>query len=391
MKHAAWFLKESIGRLRRWDDIYKVLRKHLDTMPVGMPATLSGVERRILKAMFSIDEARLAVYMDWHFETADTIFKKAGGDLSLSRDAVITMLNAMEKKGAIYAKKVDGTWRYALHPLLIGMYEMQLPVLNSSYYLDIREYTTKILGIEYLTTAIPQTRVIPVERSVTPEHTISTYDEIRHIVETTAQDICLAECICRKAHAMLGEPCKMTDIKESCLAFGDFGAQYIRNGWGRSITKKETMDLLERLEKVGLVLQPSNEKAPEFICICCGCCCGVLEMINGMPRPADFVATNFYATLDTVSCTGCGKCLKRCQMNALVIEDNKAVLDDGKCIGCGLCIPTCKEGALKLVKKEVDTVPPESFEEKYKVIMAGKKSTVGKFWTAGKGALGVKP
>lgn len=384
-------MKDQLASLRKWDSPYKALRKHLDTMPVGLPATPTGVEQRILKTMFDIEEARLALFMDWRYQTADTIFEKADEALHISREDVDNMLSAMEKKGAIAAREVDGSWEFALHPFIIGMYEMQLPTHTPDLYLDLRKYAAPIFCIEYLTTAIPQFRVVPVEKSITPEHNIATYDEIRNIIENSNSDICIAECICRKAKAQLGEPCKVTDRKEACLGLGDFGAQYLRNGWGRKITKKEVMAHLDLCEKEGLVIQPSNEKNPEYYCLCCGCCCGVLEMMRSMPCPADFCASNFYAVLDTDSCNGCGKCLKRCQMKAFTMKDKTAVLNTGRCIGCGLCVTTCKTGALKLEKKDIETVPPESMEEKFEVIMAGKKGTVGKLISAAKGTFGLKP
>ncbi len=391
MKQVATAIKDKLIDLRQWDKTYKALQKHLDTLPVGLPATFSGVERRLLKAMFSIQEAKLAVYMDWHFETADTIFNKAGNALELSREQVEEMLSGMEKKGIIFAKEVDGVWQYALHPLIIGMYEMQLDRVNPGFYLDLREYVTKIWGIEYLTSAIPQMRVIPVEKSVTAEHNIATYDEVRNIIENTKMGISIAECICRKAKNLVGEPCKATDLKEACLGFQEFGEMYSRNGWGRPISKEEALARVDQAEKEGLVIQPSNEKDPQFICMCCGCCCGILEIMRTMPRPADFAASNYYVTLDTESCNGCGKCVRRCQMGAFEIKDKKAILDVGKCIGCGLCVTTCKTESLKLVKKEAETVPPENAEEMFDVIMAGKKGNVGRLVAATKGALGMKP
>jgi len=271
------------------------------------------------------------------------------------------------------------------------MYEMQVKWMTPGLYLDLREYATKMLGIEYLTTAIPQVRVVPVGKSITPEHSIATYDEIRNIIERTDRDICMAECICRKGKAMLGEPCKATDRLEACLGFGDFGDMYKRNGWARTITKEEALERLDQAEKEGLVIQPANEINPEYICLCCGCCCGILEMMSTMPRPADFAASNYFVALDETLCNGCGKCVRRCQMNAFVVKDKMAVLNIDKCIGCGLCVTTCKTGALKLVKKEVETVPPKNTEEMFQRIMAGKKGTVGKLLTATKGALGLKP
>jgi len=38
-------------------DIYTQLRQHLDTMPVGFPATKTGVELKLLKRFFTPKEA----------------------------------------------------------------------------------------------------------------------------------------------------------------------------------------------------------------------------------------------------------------------------------------------------------------------------------------------
>lgn len=100
------------------------------------------------------------------------------------------------------------------------------------------------------------------------------------------------------AKDLLDEPCKRTDRREVCLGLRDFHDMYARHGWGRTITKEEALAILDQSEKDGLVLRPSNEQEPQFICACCGCCCGVLEMMRIMSRPADFAASNFYAKLD---------------------------------------------------------------------------------------------
>ena len=44
-------------------DIYEKLAKHLDNLPGGFPRTPSGVEIRILRRLFTPDEAKLAVHL----------------------------------------------------------------------------------------------------------------------------------------------------------------------------------------------------------------------------------------------------------------------------------------------------------------------------------------
>lgn len=43
------------------DEIYRKLQKHLDSLPVDYPETESGVEIRILKHLFTPQEAEIAL------------------------------------------------------------------------------------------------------------------------------------------------------------------------------------------------------------------------------------------------------------------------------------------------------------------------------------------
>ena len=267
---------------------------------------------------------------------------------------------------------------------------MQVSRLSPALYMDTREYFLSGYSLEFLASKAPQFRVIPVERSVSPELGVASYDEVRQIVRRAGTRVGLAECICKKGQDLMGEPCKVTEEREVCFVLNGGADQYIRNGWARAITQEEAMETLARAEKAGLVLEPSNFQDPDFICACCKCCCGILENYAALPRPADFVACNFRAEVDEEKCVGCGKCVKRCQMDAVQVEDGKARILAERCIGCGLCVPTCKKEAVQLVKKERQTAPPEDHAALYDLIARGKGGTVGRYATAIKGLLGMK-
>lgn len=87
------------------------------------------------------------------------------------------------------------------------------------------------------------------------------------------------------------------------------------------------------------------------MCLCCGCCCGPLESYKRFEKPARFVNSNYYAVVDTGTCTACGNCEGRCQMEAITVGDVAAVNLD-RCIGCGLCVVACEFGVVTLVKKD---------------------------------------
>ena len=45
------------------DDIYQRLAKHLDKLPGGFPSTESGVELRLLRRLFTPEQAELAPHL----------------------------------------------------------------------------------------------------------------------------------------------------------------------------------------------------------------------------------------------------------------------------------------------------------------------------------------
>jgi ferredoxin len=215
-------------------------------------------------------------------------------------------------------------------------------------------------------------RVIPVEKSITDKNRIATYDEIRHIIERTDGKIGVADCICRRGKDLTGDPCRKTDRRSVCLGFRDYFETYLREGWVREISREEALDILRKSEEEGLVLQSTNEQEPQAVCACCGCCCGILATLRNIPNRADFVATNYFARVDTKECVGCGICVDRCHMDAIRIKDKKAQIDRMRCIGCGVCVPSCKPGALMMEKKEQECVPPKTTEDLYALIMSRK-------------------
>jgi ferredoxin len=155
----------------------------------------------------------------------------------------------------------------------------------------------------------------------------------------------------------------------------------LTNNLGRIVDQAEALAILGSAKQNALVLQPSNAKDADNICMCCGCCCGILRNMKRQSRPADFVASPFVAALDTEACDGCGTCELRCQMEAMVLDNGYATLDLDRCIGCGLCVPTCPSEALSLLRKpeaEQPFVPKDTDDTNIRLGQArGKLTTPG--------------
>jgi ferredoxin len=372
--------------MEKIEQAYIQLRRHLDRQPVGFPATRSGSELRILKHIFTPEEAEIATCLTYKPEPIEVVFARAA-HLAASPDALAEKLGAMDKKGGVGVVIKADRKHYCNLPLVVGMFEFQLDRLTPEFIKDFDAYTSdKRFGIDFISAKLPQMRTIPIAKSIRPQHRVSSFDEVAALVRQAQAPFVILECICRKKKGMEGKPCGVTDRKETCMAVGRVAEGAVRNRIGREIARDEAMAILEQNQKQGLVLQPSNTEQAEFICSCCGCCCGMLRMHRQLPRPLDYWVSNYHAVVDMAACNGCGTCEKRCQAGAIAVsaERQKAMLDLNRCIGCGACVPTCPQEAICLTKKSVEARPPQTWEELYDIIGSHKKGTWGKTKVTGK-------
>ena len=57
-----------------------------------------------------------------------------------------------------------------------------------------------------------------------------------------------------------------------------------------------------------------------------------------------------------VGCIACGLCVQECPVEAIEIENNRAVLDYKKCINCGLCSLKCPTGTIEFKGKIIEDI-----------------------------------
>ena len=323
----------------RKDQCYINLQKHLDRQAVGFPATGSGVEIRILKRIFTPREAEVAARLNHKPEPIEPVFKRCGDMIETAED-LEKVLDRIREKGGIEITVKDGQKHYCNLPFLIGIYELQVGSLNRELVKDLDEYTSnKKFGLEILSTELPQIRTIPVDRSIRVENNVSTFDEVTELLHQADAPFVILECICRKKKMFMNELCKVTSRDETCLAMGSIGNSVLQTGAGREITREEALSILAKNQKEGLVIQPSNTQKADFICSCCGCCCGILSTHKKLPKPLEFFVSNFHSAVDKSVCTGCGVCELRCQVSAVKVPVKKqpALVDLNRCLGCGVC------------------------------------------------------
>jgi ferredoxin len=341
------------------NDVYYNLARHLDNLPAGFPSTESGVEIRILKRLFTPQEAEIAAGLVMMPEPVVAI----AGRLKMDETELAPMLDDMSRKGLIYRSSKGGQTYYMAAQFVVGIWEYHVKSLDLDLIKDFNEYSPYLMDHAWKDTKTKQLRVIPISQSISAEMRTMPYDEAEQIIKSQSK-IVVSPCICRTEHKMAGKGCDKP--VEVCLAFGGGAYYYEENGLGRSISQSEALDILAKGMEAGLVVQPGNSQKPTNICLCCGCCCQILKNLNNLDEPAKAVHTNYYAEVAADNCTACGICVERCQMQAIEVDDVAHVKKE-RCIGCGLCVTSCSFDAMHLIEKapEERWTPPANTVETY--------------------------
>ncbi len=344
------------------DEVYRRLAEHLDRLPDGFPPSESGAEIRLLRRLFTLEEAELAVHLTLEREGAEAIASRA----HLTEEEAERRLGEMARKGLIFsAESEEGKVLYQAAPFVIGIYEFQVNRLSDEFLKDLSDYWSTVKEREEPRT-ISQMRTIPINESIDPRLEVLPYENVYALVEAHDK-FAVAPCICRSRAKKLGRGCDAPI--DTCLIFGDFADYYVRTGRGRRITKEEVKQLLAKANEANLVLNPTNSMLISAICCCCGCCCGILRGLKYEKKPSEAVASSFIAEYDKSKCIGCLKCVDRCQMDAMTLDANSVRSNKDRCIGCGLCVSTCPTGALSLVRKpDRGEKLPETFFDTWRVI-----------------------
>src|SRR4030042_2293334 len=266
------------------DKVYVDLQKHLDKQAVGSPATKSGVELRILKHLFTPEQAGIALHLNYKPQSASQVYNSAKGS-GMSMKKVESLLGEMLRNGAIGGTEKNGVEYYFTVPLLIGIAELHGHNATPQFWADFSEYIGSGFGRAFAGTKVSQMRTIPVEKSIKVEHHVTTYDQIRDIIKSTDGPIIASTCMCREGAKGRGQPCKVTTRAETCMCFGDWARRFVKPG-ATAISKEQALEIMRKNQEDGLVLQPTNYQKIDFVCACCGCCCGVLRIQKGLPKPA---------------------------------------------------------------------------------------------------------
>jgi electron transport complex protein RnfB len=333
------------------DDVYRTLAQRLHAIPNGFTPTESGIELRLLAKIFEPEEAALAALMRLTPESAAAIGARAG----LGEREAFRVLKGMVRKGQIEIQRRNGKVRFALLPFVFGIYEFQLPRIDEEMARLFEAYLQETQGGAILNNQPSIHRVIPVQEAIPVDLEVFPFEHAAELIDR-ARSWGILDCICRVQQKLVGKGCDHT--VDNCMAFAPVEGLFGGGSHIRAVSKRDALRILEEAAQEGLVHSTGNYRDGNFhICNCCACCCGILRGISEFGIPSAIAHSDFEATVDGETCTGCGECVEQCQLGALSLGDEVCEVDLARCIGCGVCTLACPTDALHLQRRAEGATP----------------------------------
>jgi len=160
-------------------DTYNKLRAFLDSIPNGFPASESGIEIKILKRIFTEEEAELFTKMKLTFETAEQISTRTALDV----EYIKKMLPIMKNKGQIVGISKGNFSLYRIYPYVFGIYEFQGASMDREFAALAEEYMDSTMAEEFFTKEPPMMKSIPIGIEVKDDTAIEPYESVAVLIE----------------------------------------------------------------------------------------------------------------------------------------------------------------------------------------------------------------
>jgi len=348
---------------------YRDLVERINRFPQGAPP--SELLYQILAMLFSEREAELVAELPIRPFTANRaarVWKMPVGDARL-------ILDELASRAVLLDIVDNGTTTYVLPPPMAGFFEFSMMRVRDDIdqkmlaelfyqYLNIEEDFIKALFTEG-ETQLGRTFVSEPSLPTDSSLLVLDYERASHIAES-ADHIGVGVCYCRHKMEHMGRACSAP--MHICMTFNNTAASLTRHGHARAVDTVECLDLLQEARDRGLVQFGENvQRRVNFICNCCGCCCEAMIAARRFGHLHPIHTTNFLPQSDPGLCTGCGKCVAACPVEAMSLvsandpdtpKRKTARLDEELCLGCGVCVPACPEGGIRLTPREERVITP---------------------------------
>jgi ferredoxin len=348
---------------------YRELVERLNRFPQGAPP--SELLYRILEMLFSEREAELVAELPikpFNAEQAARVWK-------MPVESARAVLDELAQRAVLLDIEEEEGITYVLPPPMAGFFEFSMMRLRPDLdqrvladlfyeYLNVEEDFVKDLFTEGETQL---GRVFVSEPSLPADNSLEVLDyERATYVAESASHIGVGMCYCR--HKMWHEDRACDAPMDICMTFNTAAAALTRHGHARTVDTTECLDLLQEARDRGLVQFGENvQQGVNFICNCCGCCCEAMIAARRFGHLHPVHTTNYLPDIDAASCTGCGKCVTACPVEAMSLvsandptkpKRKRAQLDADLCLGCGVCVPACPDSNLTLMPRGKRVITP---------------------------------
>ncbi len=348
---------------------YEKLAERINRFPQGAPPTALLYD--ILKVLFTEKEASLVAQLPLKPFTVDKAASIWKTDLSTAQNN----LEGLAGKALIVDLEIDGKKEYALPPPMAGFFEFSMMRTRN----DIDQKTLAELFYQYINVdddfikdlfVHGETKMVKVfiNESVLPEDTAVQVLDYERASETikTASHRGIGLCYCRHKMQHNDRACRAPlDI---CMTFGRTAASLIKNSFAREVGVSEGLDQLARAYDLNLVQCAENVRNDvAFICNCCGCCCEALIAARKFALLRPIGTTNFLPHVERLKCSGCGKCVDACPIEAMTLvsandpakpKAKVALLNEEICLGCGVCAKVCPTRSISMMPREQRVITP---------------------------------
>ncbi|HPU84062.1 MAG TPA: 4Fe-4S dicluster domain-containing protein [Candidatus Latescibacteria bacterium] len=348
---------------------YSQLVERLNRFPQGAPP--SEALYGILKILFGEREAELVSLLPIKPFTA----KKAAGAWKMPVAEAQKVLEELAGRAILIDIEQNGEMEYVLPPPMAGFFEFSLMRVRGDIdqkalselfyqYLNVEEDFVRELftrGETQLGRAFVHEPVLSNENAL---HVLD-YERASEVIKT-ATHRGIGVCYCRHKMAHMGRACDAP--MDICMTFNTSAASLIRHGFARPVSVEEGLDLLQQAYDRGLVQFGENvRESVSFICNCCGCCCEAMIAARRFAILNPIHTTNFLPVVDEAACTGCGKCVNACPVEAMTLVSSndprhpkarKARLNEELCLGCGVCVRACTDRHLSLKSRPQRVITP---------------------------------
>ena len=350
---------------------YSSLIDRLNHFPQGAPP--SELLYKILAILFSEKEAQLVAQLPIKPITAE----KASQVWNLSLKETRKILDELAGRAILVDIDNAGESTYVLPPPMAGFFEFSLMRTRG----DIDQQALSELFYQYLNVEEDFVRELftsgetQLGRTFVHEPVLSNPDAL-HVLDyeraseviKSASHIGVGSCYCRHKMVHLGQACDAP--MDICMTFNTSAASLIKHGHARQIEAAECLDLLDQAYDYNLVQFGENVREEvNFICNCCGCCCEAMIAARRFAILNPVHTSNFIPVIHQQHCTGCGKCVDVCPVEAIALASANdahqpkrrlATLVEDRCLGCGLCVRNCPAQAIKLEARPERVLTPRN-------------------------------